>query len=164
MADLENIVKEYQDGLFRMAFFRTGSLHDAQDIVQDVFVRLFDGRHDLRGIQHLKSYLFRSVSNGCNDFSRRNRRRKFLPVEYASAERTAEETAYMEEYERIKKLMAQIPPKQAEVIRLKTVTNMSFREIAEVLGLSEATAKSRFRYGIEKIRAKIAAKREACIL
>lgn len=153
---IENIVREHQDVLFRFAFFRTGSIADAQDIVQNVFIRLFEHPQRLPKIENVKSYLFRSVSNGCNDFLRRNKNHIQEPIERAMRRPAHEqEELYAEEYRRIEGIMSHIPPEQAEVIRLKTIAEMTFPEIAEMLETPLATVKSRFRYGIEKIRSKI---------
>lgn len=57
-----------------------------------------------------------------------------------------------EEYERIAGLLATLPEEQAEVIRLKTSDSLTFARIAELTGSTEATVKSRFRYGIGKLR------------
>lgn len=57
-----------------------------------------------------------------------------------------------EEYERIAGLLATLPEEQAEVIRLKTADSLTFARIAEITGSTEATVKSRFRYGIGKLR------------
>ena len=57
-----------------------------------------------------------------------------------------------EEYERIAGLLATLPEEQAEVIRLKTSDSLTFARIAEITGTTEATVKSRFRYGIGKLR------------
>lgn len=61
-------------------------------------------------------------------------------------------SAKNEEYERIAGLLATLPEEQAEVIRLKTADSLTFARIAEITGSTEATVKSRFRYGIGKLR------------
>jgi len=53
---------------------------------------------------------------------------------------------------RIAGLLALLPEEQAEVIRLKTSDSLTFARIAELTGSTEATVKSRFRYGIGKLR------------
>ena len=60
-----------------------------------------------------------------------------------------------EEFQRIQYLLNSIPEEQAEVIRLRTIDDMSFVEIAELLKLPVTTIKSRFLYGISKLRSKV---------
>ena len=76
-----------------------------------------------------------------------------LPTERAAA--LADDSGdqeLREEYERIAGLLATLPEEQAEVIRLKTSDSLTFARIAELTGSTEATVKSRFRYGIGKLR------------
>ena len=56
------------------------------------------------------------------------------------------------DYQRIAKLLVEIPEEQAEVIRLRIYGNNSFADVAEILSLPLPTVKSRFLYGLEKIR------------
>ena len=145
---LERIVDRRQDSLYRFAYFRTGSQADAEDIVQDVLLRLFHSDC----IDDVERYLWRAIANRCCDYHR-HRRNATLPTERAAA--LADEPGEQElreEYERIAGLLALLPEEQAEVIRLKTSDSLTFARIAEITGSTEATVKSRFRYGIGKFR------------
>lgn len=148
---LERIVDRRQDSLYRFAYFRTGSQADAEDIVQDVLLRLFHSDCNLNRIDDVERYLWRAIANRCCDY--RHRRNATLPTERAAA--LADEPGEQElreEYERIAGLLALLPEEQAEVIRLKTSDSLTFARIAEITGSTEATVKSRFRYGIGKLR------------
>lgn len=129
---LERIVDRRQDSLYRFAYIRTGSQADAEDIVQDVLLRLFHSDCNLDRIDDVERYLWRAIANRCCDYSGDQELR--------------------EEYERIAGLLATLPEEQAEVIRLKTSDSLTFARIAEITGTTEATVKSRFRYGIGKLR------------
>ena len=145
---LERIVDRRQDSLYRFAYIRTGSQADAEDIVQDVLLRLFHSDCNLDRIDDVERYLWRAIANRC-----RHRRNATLPTERAAA--LADDSGdqeLREEYERIAGLLATLPEEQAEVIRLKTSDSLTFARIAEITGTTEATVKSRFRYGIGKLR------------
>ena len=79
--ELERVIELYQDALFRFAFFRTGSLADSQDIVQNVFLKMVDSSRDLAHVGDLKNYLFRCVSNACCDWTEKRRHTGTLPLE-----------------------------------------------------------------------------------
>ena len=79
--ELEQLITQFQDQLFRFAFFRTGSLADSQDIVQDVFVKFYKNQNHLSIINKIKPYLFRSISNACTDFQREKKKHLFEPIE-----------------------------------------------------------------------------------
>lgn len=149
---LETVVAKEQDRLFRAAYLRVGSRADAEDIVQDVFLKLFRSDENLRHVRNLEHYLFRSVTNSCRDFLRR-RQFNLVGIETVeSASVDESESLIYEEYLRISKLLETLPEEQAEVVRLKCTDGLKFREIAMILEIPEATAKSRYRYGISHIQ------------
>lgn len=150
---LERIVDRRQDSLYRFAYIRTGSQADAEDIVQDVLLRLFHSDCNLDRIDDVERYLWRAIANRCCDYHRHRRNATLPTTERAAA--LADDSGdqeLREEYERIAGLLATLPEEQAEVIRLKTSDSLTFARIAEITGTTEATVKSRFRYGIGKLR------------
>lgn len=161
LKELEHVITEFQDQIFRFAFFRTGCFADAQDIVQDVFIKLYRDMDSLHLVNNLKSYLFRSVSNACTDYQRRSKRNRFDTLDGAAIPLEQHENAtsnqfmLVEEYNRIEGLLKGLPIEQAEVIRLKVLDNFSFVEIAQLFEIPVTTVKSRFKYGIEKLKTKI---------
>ena len=68
---LEKLVEANQDYLFRFAYFRVGSREVAEDIVQNVFLKLIENCIDLALMKSPRMYLFRMVSNRCIDYQRR---------------------------------------------------------------------------------------------
>ena len=141
-------VDEWQDALFRYAFFRVGNRADAEDIVQDAFLK---AASTSAAIKNPKAYLFRTVTNGCIDSQKR--KSKFLPIEQRmAAPSQSEEFEAQQEQQRIAQLLGKLPNKQAEVIRLHIHANLKFTEIAEVLEIPATTVKSRFTSGIERLK------------
>jgi RNA polymerase sigma-70 factor (ECF subfamily) len=153
--DIEHVIDTYGEGLFRFAFFRTGSTADSRDIVQGVFFRLYDRNRDFAAIGNLKSYLYRAVANACSDYHRRRQSIRLVPLVHAAAKAEENRDEAVEEYERLNSLLEALPREQAEVVRMRTTDDLAFDEIAEILQIPPATAKSRFRYGIDKLRAAI---------
>lgn len=76
---LERIVDRRQDSLYRFAYFRTGSQADAEDIVQDVLLRLFHSDCNLDRIDDVERYLWRAIANRCCDYHRHRRMRRCRP-------------------------------------------------------------------------------------
>ena len=143
-------IDSWQDQLFRYAFFRIGSKEDAEDVVQDAFLKI---AATSTNVANPKAYLFRIVGNGCVDAMRQ--KAKFTPIEermtFPSHSNEAEE---QEEFERINRLLSHLPEAQSEVIRLHIHASLKFTEIAEMLEQPVTTIKSRFTSGIEKLRQK----------
>lgn len=156
---MEAIIEEHQEQLFRFAYYRTGSVEEAQDVVQNIFVRLLEKKVNLEEVDNLKAYLFRAVANGCTDVFRRRGREstvidsgELLLESDSQTSQGIEQQEYEQEQQRIESLLRELPGPQSEVIRLRTVVGLTFVEIAKVLEIPETTAKSRFKYGIDKLR------------
>ena len=153
---LEKLVEANQDYLFRFAYFRVGSREVAEDIVQNVFLKLIENCIDLSLMKSPRMYLFKMVSNRCIDYQRRETIHH-VPLDEVKGlmDEYEEDVALRQEYERIVALLDNIPFVQAEIIRMNTIDNLSFVEIGELLDLPVSTVKSRFVYGVNKVRAKL---------
>ena len=151
LVELETVIVREQDMLFRFAYMRVGNRADSEDIVQDVFLKLFRSSENLMSVRNVKHYLIRSISNACMDFHRR--RQETLPLEKADKEAVPDEDVKMyEEYLRITALARTLPPEQREVLYMKCRDGLKFREISHILDIPEATVKSRYRYAIQGIQ------------
>lgn len=153
LKQLEEIVCQEQDDLFRFAYMRIGIREDAEDLVQDVFLKLFRSEENLKSVHNLKHYLFRSLYNQCLDYYRKKSQRM---VGLENAEQIpdipAEDTEIRAEYLRIRTLLEGLPLEQQEVVRLKCSERCRFSDIASIMNIPVPTAKSRYRYAIQHIK------------
>jgi len=153
MRQLERIIDEHQQQLFSFAFFRVGSYEVAQDIVQDVFIKLYENIQHLSAANNVKAYLLKTISNACTDYIRKNGKIQFVDVENVANELTDEdEKRCLFEFLRIDDILNNLPAEQAEILRLKFVDSLNFVEISELLDVNVNTVKSRYKYAIEKLR------------
>ena len=153
MRQLERIIDEHQQQLFSFAFFRVGSYEVAQDIVQDVFIKLYENIQHLSAANNVKAYLLKTISNACTDYIRKNGKIQFVDVENVANELTDEdEKRCLSEFLRIDDILNNLPAEQAEILRLKFVDSLNFVEISELLDVNVNTVKSRYKYAIEKLR------------
>ena len=150
----ESIVSQYQDQLFRFAFMRVGIREVAEDIVQDVLLRLYRVMSEGKKIRSHESFLLRSVSNACIDHLRR-KKPPTLQIEDIDDLPDIQDRNIDEEFRRISMVLDGLPYEQAEILRLKCYDGLTFRQIAEIYELSEATVKSRYRYPLQHLRNKI---------
>ena len=155
LEELERIVTERQDWLFRFAYMRIGIREDAEDVVQDALLSVFRRLREQTGIDNVEQYVIRAVSNACTDYFRRK------PMQVVTLDR-AEQVAVSEadrqihdEFVRISRLLDTLPPEQSGIVRLKCYDSLTFKQIAELQGIPEATAKSRYRYAIIRIQQQI---------
>jgi len=150
----EALVEAVQDDLVHFAFCRLRSLPDAEDAVQDVLVRAYLDRARLCAITRVRPYLYRMVVNRCTDLLRQRRRVEpggqaadpaLLPSPPAA-------DPLAERLDEIEGLLGRLPRRQAEAVRLRVFGGLAFQSIAEAVGVSLPTVKSRFRYGVERLR------------
>ena len=133
------------------------SQNDAEDVLQEVFLRLVRQRRRLRKVRNLTGYLFATARNEARRFMKRRHGyreavedlRNMAILESAAVGNPSLEE---EEVEEINKVLARLPQDQREVMVLKVYEELSFRGIAQVMRISPHTAASRYRYGIEKLR------------
>ena len=173
----EEIYDRYGEKMFHYAALRLGSSEDAEDILQETFFRL--SRYPIRWafIQNTKAYVFRILRNETNRFLRRKISRPQSQLDGLEPESEYPVTGSLSESDaqtdledsgrdssivdesgdhlpaRLVQSLTALPDEQREVIILKVFQDLSFKEIAAVCGLSINTAASRYRYGLEKLRA-----------
>ena len=155
LTELERIVVERQDWLFRFAYMRIGIREDAEDVVQESLLSVFRRLREQTGICNVEQYVIRAVSNACTDYFRR---KPMQVVTLDKAEQVAVSEAdrqIHEEYLRVSRLLDTLPEEQSEIVRLKCYDELTFKQIAELQGIPEATAKSRYRYAIMHIQQRI---------
>ncbi|MBI4910264.1 MAG: RNA polymerase sigma factor [Acidobacteria bacterium] len=141
-----------QHELVQFAAWQLGNPLDAEDVVQDVYVQAFRERLDRRHITEVRAYLYRMVRNRCIDLLRTHSRMARAAPEPASPDDPFRAAQAFEQNRRLRGLMGRIPGNEAEVIQYRVWAGLSFSEIAVAVGASVPTVKSRFRYGIEKLR------------
>ena len=156
ITELERFIDTYQNKLVHHAFYRLGCKEDSEDIVQNVIVKLYNKKERYVNIENPITYVFKSVSNACLDYMRANKSNYSKINEDDVLLETSKDAhkaiTEQEEYERVNKILERIPDEQAEILRLRIIDEMSFIEIAEVIGIPVTTAKSRFKYGIDKVK------------
>lgn len=154
---LSGLIRAEYPRLMCYAFYRLGSEEDAQDAVQDVFLKVSDIVSEGKSgrIVNLKNYLYRALSNLCTTRMNRKRCVQNIPIDSCFDLAETNEDSHEEDFLRIRRLLDTLPEEQAEVIRLRVYGNNTFAEIAEVLAIPLPTVKSRFIYGLAKIRRSI---------
>jgi len=152
----DTIEKEKRQ-LFCYACYRLGDANEAEDILQDLFVILCATPGVIENTKNLKSYIFRSLSNKCNTLLRNRQKLQIVDIDSkeVSEKEDSQPTNFEQEYTLINRLLNTIPQEQSEVIRLHIHGEKTFKEIADILEIPESSVKSRYRYGIEKLRREI---------
>jgi RNA polymerase sigma-70 factor, ECF subfamily len=141
--------------LYRAAMGMLGRREDAEDIVQEVFMAVLQTWPRLSNSQDLTAYLFTALRRAAARSAARRARAQALSetaADEAAAERGRPDNRSSPYSERLQRTLLALPAEQREVVALKIDGELSFAEIAQVMGVSINTAASRYRYALEKLR------------
>ena len=163
--ELKEFLINYNDKLTNHALQMLGDVQDAEDVVQESLVKAYSRRLELTNIGNPPAYVFRMVNNKCLDLLRSRTRKRDSNSEIMinqSAYSESREESYIreEEHNIIRLLLDLLPAEQAEVIRYRFSDELTFKEIAEITEVPATTVKSRFTYGMIKLRSMIKEQKE----
>ncbi len=136
--------------LYGLALWRTGSRSEAEDVVQEVFLRLARSQQDVSQVRRPRAYLLSIAHHAAVDVTRQRRGHLVLDTRFLVPE--TPDPARQAEAERASVLVSRLAPKQREAVFLRVFVDLSFREIARVTSVSTFTAASRYRLGIRRLR------------
>ena len=129
------------------------SRHDAEDALQAVFIRIVQKRHRLAKARRLDAYVYRIARNeALRLIERRKRGPSVIDVKESWLVTAEEKPEPNDLVEQLQAALARLPQSQREVIVMKVYRQKTFLEISRLLGISQNTAASRYRYGMEKLR------------
>jgi len=156
----ERLVAMHREGIYRMAYARLRNVSDAEDVVQDVFLRAYRTVGSLREPSMFRAWLYRIALNRVRDVGRR---RKILGV-FGFGAREEPEThaatgpdgfdmlAAKRFWERLDGFLETLSPIQREVFRLRFVDGLAIHEICGILGKNESTVKTHLYRAVERFR------------
>ena len=153
--DVKALLNRLQGPLIRYAFQITGDLERARDVVQDTFLQLCsENRASLNG--HLEPWLFTVCRNRALDV-RRKEGRMNPPTETTAEPSSNSPDAFVsmeqaETFQTALRILETLPSSQQEVIRLKFQSELSYKEISQVTGLSVTNVGFLIHAGLRRIR------------
>ena len=133
---LEILLFQYENTLYRAALAILGDAHEAEDAVQDAFLRCLEKEPDFESPAHEKAWLLRVTVNGCKSRLRSPWRRRTAPLLDTYPAAGPEEQSLME-------TIGKLPAKDRTVLHLYYYEGYQTAEIAEMTGWREGTVRSR---------------------
>jgi RNA polymerase sigma-70 factor (ECF subfamily) len=131
----EKVIKFYADMVYRLAFARTGTKYDADEVFQEVFIRYIKKQPIFENEEHRKAWLIRVTINCSQKLWNSIWRRKIVPwAETIPFEAKEDIDLYNE--------LRQLPPKYREVIHLFYYEDMSLEEISQALNRKNSTVRT----------------------
>ena len=145
------------DDLLHFAISFIGDKETSEEIVSDVYVKIWKNRGELHNIQNLKSYLFISVKNGCLSYLRKKKNEKIVLLDeykdfhFQQVSGPDNELIDNETIKNIYKAIDTLPPKCKMAFTLAKINGLKHREIAEVMDVSEKTVNNHLVAAVKKI-------------
>jgi RNA polymerase sigma factor (sigma-70 family) len=155
---LEDAFLQLQDQLLGTLYFIVGNRDDAQDALQEAFVKCWKHRDELPQINNLKAWIFRIALNTGRDMRSAawSVRRRQLAEEHAMLEakiETPDEAlSRKEQLEQLRDAIVTLRPEEQEVFLLRQNGDMTYEEIAVSMDLPAGTVKTRMRLALTKLR------------
>jgi RNA polymerase sigma-70 factor (ECF subfamily) len=157
-AEIEALYRQHGAALLLFASAISGDRGRAQDVVHQVFLKAIENGSVSRATNK-KAYLFACVRNAVlNDAKVQDRN---VPLDIDSAWFSPPDRDYAGE-QNLRRALGDLPDDQREVIVLHVWGELTFSEIADLLGVSPNTAASRYRYALAKLRGSMLAKENSC--
>ena len=167
--NFENIVAENESRIFNTIYSFTGNYEDALDLTQETFIRAYRHIDNFRNESKIYTWLYRIAINLCKkDYNKKSRQTSFFAhslddpknsqqiAGQASQDKSAIEVLEInEEQDAIRREIAALPNKYKAVIILKYMQDLSYVEIAEILGCGIGTVKSRLSRAKKKLKEKL---------
>lgn len=146
--DIETLMREYGNDVLRTAYMYVKDIHTAEDIFQDVFIKVSQKLATFEGNSSIKTWIIRITINTCKDYLKSAWNRRVVPMMEYQEDTIVSETDYddvekKDTRERIKKTVLSLPAKYKDVVLCVYFQDMTITEAARVLNIAEGTAKSR---------------------
>lgn len=170
-AALCELIHRYEHKTYNLAYRLMGNHADAADAAQEALVRVYTHLHHFRGDSAFSTWLFRVVTNTCLDELRRRGRLRYASLDNPVAteesllprQSVAEDEGPVEVAERrevqaaVQRAINRLPDEYRTVVVLRDLHDYSYHEIADVLGTSVGTVKSRLHRARQALRLVISA-------
>ena len=170
-AAFNEVVARYKTKIYNYIYRMTGSSDDAEDLTQEVFIRMYTSIDSFRSQSSLNTWLFRIAGNLCIDRFRRSKNRTAAyslddPIGDSEGETTHEVPDHTYEPQRlleneemaeqIQRALAQLPEKLRATLLLHDIEGLPYEEIAQVVGCPLGTVKSRLFNARMQLRQRLA--------
>ena len=136
--EFQQIVEAYTPDLYWLAYSYCMNRSDAEDVVQEVFLKYLQHRPQCAGRRQLRAWLMTATANKCKDLLNSGWRRKTLPLEDVHAH-----LDHLDEVLEVQEALSKLPPELRGVVHLYYFEGLPAKQIAEALHLSGAAVHSR---------------------
>jgi RNA polymerase sigma-70 factor (family 1) len=149
---------QHYQSLCQYAFTLVKDTHACEDIVQEMFLRVWDKKQELIGTEELRYYLFTAVRNNC--LTHIEKTKKTILTDYSGEEIIAEQTTTIAEKSKepdfnalVGEALDRLPPKCREVFVMNRLGKLTYQQVADTLGISIKTVENQMGKALKMMRA-----------
>ncbi|ACJ32679.1 sigma-70 family RNA polymerase sigma factor [Anoxybacillus flavithermus] len=146
---IQRAMDQYGNMVLRLAYVYMRNEHDAEDVFQDVFIKLYEHMGRIQSEEHMKAWLIRVTINVC-----KNKLKSFVYRKMDEYEEGAH-ISIAHDYFEVTSAVASLPTKYREVVHLFYYEGYQTKEIAELLGKRESTVRSLLSRAREMLKNKL---------
>lgn len=151
----EKTFKEHYNALANYAISILKNQADAEDVVQDVFIKVWQNNPDIIQSEQVKFYLLTAIRNGCISFLRKQAGKTFVQPEDVHLHRTADEQASQSPDDLMAlatRAMDSLPPQCGVIFKMSRFGKLTYQQIADELGLSVKTVENQMGKALKIMR------------
>jgi len=158
--DIETLIRQYGNDVLRTAYMYVKDIHTAEDIFQDVFIKVNQKLSTFEGNSSIKTWLIRITINTCKDYLKSAWNRRVVPMMEYQEDAIISETDY-EDIEKqdtkdlVKETVLSLPEKYRDLVICIYFQDMTIPEAAKVLNIAEGTAKSRLSRARQRLKSSL---------
>ncbi len=150
------LVKKYQQQIYQLVRRMVIDHDDADDVVQEIFIKVFKNLNNFQGESQLFSWIYRIATNECLRFLEKKRKKFFLSITNVNAELANNlDASYLIDGDaiqlKLQKAILTLPDKQRAVFNMKYFEEMKYETIAEITGTSVGSLKASYHHAVKKI-------------
>lgn len=150
------LVRQYREALYWFIRKMLLSHEDSDDVLQDSLIKVYNKIDDFRGESKLSTWMYQIAYHGSLDFLKKKRKKFIVPLESVSEvlKNNLKSDAYFDGdaiEARLQEAIAELPGRQREVFILVYYEDLSYKEVAEILDLSEGSIKTNMHLARKKI-------------
>lgn len=147
-----HLVIKYQQRLYAVIRRQVATHEDADDIMQEVFMKVFRHIGSFEGRSELFTWMYRIAMNETIDHQKKNARFEFVDIGKGEMEHTGFDMDGEDIFHNLELAVKKLPERQQTVFRMRYYEDLSYKEIAELLQLTEGALKASFHHAVRKIK------------
>lgn len=141
LEEFTNLILPIKNKLYRVSLRMVGNVAEAEDVVQEVFIKVWNKRDDLERYSSVEAWCMTLTKNLSIDKLRSKHRRadsfkEGFDIPTASGDNPFHQTVYNDTFDRVQKLLNGLPEKQRMVMQLRDIEGLAYQEIADALEIS----------------------------